>query len=601
MSDTWQQLDTSIFDSDIYAPTGPTGDAGIKLKGDVKELTERTKNLRADNGTATAPSISFRSDSDTGIYRVGANTLGLATNATLRAQVDSGGVACVAATQYSGFKIFTGANIVAEVIGMSATNDGGTLHLYSGGVSNLNVRISADPGLHSFLLLPSSRSLGLGTSNPQRRVHVVGTDGAVGSFPTNAVDSKDFVVIENSGNANLCFIANTSSSSTIRFVESGAAVGTGGSISYDHASDFMKFSVNSAERARITSSGIFAVATTSPLVDTNVPVQINAPSSGSGEAWYGANRDGSHGLLVGYKYGTGAVIRQVHSTEPLQFWTNSTSMAMEIDSSQKVGIGTSPLHLVHIKESVNSALEYQLLLQNQGALSHAAGIAMQVTSSGETTGKRPKAAIILERNSAGGTGHLNFYHDTSNDSDAFAATDKVMYLSVGGGLIICGASGVDPTGGARGVGTINAKGVYDDGTLLTDYVFDIAFGGGRDLLTEIESRIVDETVTTNEGQRIQQKKQKRFWKGSDVEVNEDDFEAYSKLPKTIKTIDEMEAFVREHHHLPAIDGRNVWKTQGKPSVGKLMSQLYETIEHLSLYIIDLNGRLKALEQNSREQ
>lgn len=44
------------------------------------------------NGTAAAPSIAFASDSDTGIYRVGADNLGLATGGSLRADVSSSGL-----------------------------------------------------------------------------------------------------------------------------------------------------------------------------------------------------------------------------------------------------------------------------------------------------------------------------------------------------------------------------------------------------------------------------------------------------------------------------------------------------------------------------
>lgn len=39
--------------------------------------------IEAPNGTAAAPSVTFASDLDTGMYRIGANTIGLATNGTL--------------------------------------------------------------------------------------------------------------------------------------------------------------------------------------------------------------------------------------------------------------------------------------------------------------------------------------------------------------------------------------------------------------------------------------------------------------------------------------------------------------------------------------
>lgn len=43
----------------------------------------------AQNGTAAAPTLSFANDSDTGIYRFGANTLGFSTQGTVRATLDN--------------------------------------------------------------------------------------------------------------------------------------------------------------------------------------------------------------------------------------------------------------------------------------------------------------------------------------------------------------------------------------------------------------------------------------------------------------------------------------------------------------------------------
>lgn len=44
------------------------------------------------SGTAAAPSITFETDTDTGIYNPGANTLGIATNGVLRLFFNSGGL-----------------------------------------------------------------------------------------------------------------------------------------------------------------------------------------------------------------------------------------------------------------------------------------------------------------------------------------------------------------------------------------------------------------------------------------------------------------------------------------------------------------------------
>ena len=57
-------------------------------------------NLQITNGSAAAPGISFLGDTDTGMYRVGENTLGFATNSQPRLTITSGGMLKVS-TSYS--------------------------------------------------------------------------------------------------------------------------------------------------------------------------------------------------------------------------------------------------------------------------------------------------------------------------------------------------------------------------------------------------------------------------------------------------------------------------------------------------------------------
>jgi hypothetical protein len=66
--------------------------------------------LSLNSGTAAAPSIAFASDTDTGIYRPGANELGFATNGSLRLSIDSAGNAAFASA-ISAAGTVTGGNI----------------------------------------------------------------------------------------------------------------------------------------------------------------------------------------------------------------------------------------------------------------------------------------------------------------------------------------------------------------------------------------------------------------------------------------------------------------------------------------------------------
>ncbi|MDP3768200.1 MAG: hypothetical protein Q8S13_09305, partial [Dehalococcoidia bacterium] len=102
-----------------------------------------------------------------------------------------------------------------------------------------------------------------------------------------------------------------------------------------------------------------------------------------------------------------------------------------------VGIAVTPASRLHVKQSANSIT---------------GGI--QVERSDTTA----KGYVYLD-----GSGRLNLITDAAGSE-----------FSIGSGLTI-GA----PTGGDQGAGTLNAVGVYDDGVLLTDHIFDAAVDGPR--------------------------------------------------------------------------------------------------------------------------
>lgn len=144
-----------------------------------------------------------------------------------------------------------------------------------------------------------------------------------------------------------------------------------------------------------------------------------------------------------------------------------------------------------------------------------------------------KAAIT---GSADG-GILVFNRDATGSGDYIDFRgDNVsqMRLNSGGGLTVG-----SPTGGSKGAGTINAVAVYDDNVLLTDFVYKPAY--------------------------------------------------------KVKTIEEVQAFYEKEHHLPWIDGEKKWKKAGSPPLGKLVSQIWETVENQQIYISQLNERLRELE------
>lgn len=117
--------------------------------GDAATLTE-VQNPPLADGTAAAPSLRFSDDADTGIYRVGDDTIGVSTGGTVRLQVSTTQVqASVALTTLSTFtahgaisvqatdaKLYAGTgspenNVTAEVGSLFLRTDGGaTTTLY---------------------------------------------------------------------------------------------------------------------------------------------------------------------------------------------------------------------------------------------------------------------------------------------------------------------------------------------------------------------------------------------------------------------------------------------------------------------------------------
>lgn len=107
----------------------------------------------------------------------------------------------------------------------------------------------------------------------------------------------------------------------------------------------------------------------------------------------------------------------------------------------------------------------------------------------------------------------------------------------------------------NGPGTLTAIGVYDDNTMISDFVFDEYYDG---------------------------------------EIRPEDLKGRDHYKRY--TIDEMADFVEEYRHLPTIEGRSAWKQNGGFSLGELLTQLWVTAENQAIYISELNADLKVVEK-----
>jgi hypothetical protein len=99
------------------------------------------------NGTVAAPSVSFASDQDTGLYRITANTIGVAANGVLRARIDPDGFTSLGLNnqiQTTDYNSSTSTGSTMQMALLSGTGDtSGKLEVYktggaAGGVLNIN-------------------------------------------------------------------------------------------------------------------------------------------------------------------------------------------------------------------------------------------------------------------------------------------------------------------------------------------------------------------------------------------------------------------------------------------------------------------------------
>ncbi len=208
---------------DFTVPRGDTGATGPQGPQGIQGDTGPAGSLSgASDGTSGAPSISFSADTDTGMFRPGADQLGFATAGSTRMQIDSSGDAGIGATPSYRLDVYKSASTVARIRNSAAT--GGT---------------------------PST------------------THG-------------EFVIESTDANMGMQFLGSTTANQRILFGDTDS--GGSGQIIYDHTSNYMALSANGTERLRIDSSGNVGIGRSSPTRHLSVNGSIQFASGGVIEA-----------------------------------------------------------------------------------------------------------------------------------------------------------------------------------------------------------------------------------------------------------------------------------------------------------------------------
>ena len=274
------------------------------------------------DGSESAPSIAFDSDSNTGIYRAAADKLGFSTGGTARVTINASAV-----TSALPVDVLLGS---ASTPSFTFTGDLDT-GIYSPGANQVAVS-TAGTGR---LFIDSSGNLGIGTPSPSVLLHIASSEPQFYIQDTNST-----------GNAvNATFQFRDSSNTQLSYF--GFASGSDSDLSVFNtmSGGALRFGTASTERMRIDSSGNIGINRTDP----NQRLCINGNAEWN--AYDGLGGSGGYytlkGLIIGNAYDAGkstgddrnAIIWQERGLD-LVFATDDTER-MRIDSSGRLLVGTS--------------------------------------------------------------------------------------------------------------------------------------------------------------------------------------------------------------------------------------------------------------------
>jgi hypothetical protein len=141
--------------------------------------TDAAPSTKFPDGASSAPSISFSNDTDTGIYRIGADNLGVAANGAKVLDIGTGGLGVTGTLSVSSTATITGALTASNGLTVST----GGLTVSAGSVSFPDGSISGaalSPNIFSVEFRTSSATITIPSGATRLRVTLVGGGGGGG-------------------------------------------------------------------------------------------------------------------------------------------------------------------------------------------------------------------------------------------------------------------------------------------------------------------------------------------------------------------------------------------------------------------------------------
>ena len=169
-------INNPTFSGNVIIEGNTTIDGNLNVSGDINASGVVISGITGlfDDGTETAPSIAFASDPNTGIYKPATNEIGFSTNGDERLRIDNNGNVGIGTDNPSGrlsIKSYQGGELRLD----PATGTGdGHLFRYGGSPSDANILRIVRSGDVESIRIDASGKVGIGTSNPQARLDVIG-------------------------------------------------------------------------------------------------------------------------------------------------------------------------------------------------------------------------------------------------------------------------------------------------------------------------------------------------------------------------------------------------------------------------------------------
>ena len=217
------------------------------------------------------------------------------------------------------------ANRVIVTDGIQDTGQGGSATVFNESGSTADFRVESDGNANMLFVDGGNNRVGVGTGSPNRDLHISGGASDIAFGITNSASGTS------ASDGFSITVENPTPDVAIRQRENAN----------------MKFLTNNTERMRIDSSGRVGIGTSTDTGKLNIyrsggetQVKIRSDSNQSGNIYF---TDATSGYSGSFSYN--------HTDNSMRFATNGTGEKMRIDSSGRVGIGTSsPLNQLVISE-----------------------------------------------------------------------------------------------------------------------------------------------------------------------------------------------------------------------------------------------------------